>query len=107
MGLWHRGVVWRVIDGLGFHTTVSLQIFLAEKYPYEKELCVLKAVVWNLHVQKPLAGFATSRRGRSGGPVSDQSRARTVVSTDPLHIILIYLKILILASRWLKPVPCL
>lgn len=67
------GVVWRVIDGLGFIRQCHFQIFFGLKNILMKELCVLKAVVWVFMYRSHWPVFATSRRGRSGGPVSDQS----------------------------------
>ena len=80
MGLWHRGC------GLESHRwfrfsfdSVTSRYFLALKISLWKELCVLKAVVWNLHVQKPLCWVKTDcflLQVEEGGQ-EDQSRDRS------------------------------
>ena len=77
MGLWHRGCGLESHRWFRFsYDNVSSRYFLALKISLWKELCVLKAVVWNLHVQKPLCWVKTNRfllQVKEGGQ-EDQSR---------------------------------
>lgn len=62
MGLWHRGCGLESHRWFRFsYDSVTSRYFPAWKISLWKELCVLKAVVWNLHVQKPLCWVKTDQ----------------------------------------------
>ena len=109
-GLWHRRCGLESHGQFRFsYNNVISRYCLAWKISLWKALCVLKVLLESPCTESIVLGqdwpvFATSCRAGSGGPVLWLIRARTVVDTDPL-IILISLKMLVLASRWLDACP--